>query len=127
MRRAMLTSVLVAGLSGSAAALAPCGVKGAHMARRRVGLWCPSVVALLVVAAGAASLQSQAEAQPSPAVAKQFVGAWRLVSLTRRLADGTTSQGRYSVAYIIYADSGHMCMVGMAPGASVVHASELRD
>ncbi len=58
---------------------------------------------------------SPALAQTQDAVAKQFIGMWRLVSWPQRLADGTTRQDPRSVAYIVYTESGHMCSVGMAP------------
>ena len=48
-------------------------------------------------------------------VGGQFVGTWRLVSQTQRMADGTTSQDPKSAAYIIYTDTGHMCYVAMDP------------
>ena len=54
-------------------------------------------------------------AQSDDAIAKQFVGMWRLVSQPQRLADGTTRQDPKSVAYIIYTDTGHMCYVAMDP------------
>ena len=60
-------------------------------------------------------LNSMSDAQSQDDIAKQFVGMWRLVSWTERLADGTTRQNPFSVAYIIYTDTGHMCYVGMNP------------
>lgn len=60
-------------------------------------------------------LNGPSHAQSVDAVAKQFVGMWRLVSWPQRLADGTTRQDPRSAAYIIYTDTGHMCSVGMAP------------
>ena len=54
-------------------------------------------------------------AQPENDVAKQFVGMWRLVSWTQRLAAGTTRQDPRSVGYIIYTDTGRMCYVSMNP------------
>jgi Lipocalin-like domain len=70
----------------------------------------------LVLVLGA--LNSPSHAQSPDAVAKQFIGMWRLVSWPQRLADGTTRQDPRSVAYIIYTDSGQMCSVGMAPDRS---------
>jgi len=64
------------------------------------------------------ALNSSSHAQSLDAVAKQFVGMWRLVSWPQRLADGTMRQDARSVAYIIYTDTGHMCSVGMAPDRS---------
>lgn len=49
------------------------------------------------------------------AIARQFVGIWRLASWEQRLADGTTRQAPNSVGYIVYTDTGHMCYVGMDP------------
>ena len=60
-------------------------------------------------------LNSLLYAQFQDDIDKQFVGMWRLVSWTERLADGTTRQNPRSVAYIIYADTGHMCYVSMNP------------
>jgi hypothetical protein len=54
-------------------------------------------------------------AKSQDAVARRFIGMWRLVSWSQRLADGTTRQDPRSVAYIIYTDTGHMCSIGMAP------------
>ena len=65
-----------------------------------------------------AALDIPSHAQSPDAVAKQFVGMWRLVSWPQRLADGTTRQDPRSVAYIIYTDAGRMCSVGMAPDRS---------
>jgi len=51
--------------------------------------------------------------------AKQFVGTWRLVSAVQRLADGTTRSnplyGPGGVGYIIYGDTGRVCVVLMDP------------
>jgi hypothetical protein len=60
-------------------------------------------------------LNSMSDAQSQDDIAKQFVGMWRLVSWTERLADGTTRQNPRSVAYIIYTDTGRMCYVSMNP------------
>lgn len=60
-------------------------------------------------------LPSSIPAKSPAAVAKQFIGMWRLVSWPQRLADGTTRQDPRSVAYLVYTDSGHMCSIGMAP------------
>jgi Lipocalin-like domain len=54
-------------------------------------------------------------AQSEDAVAKQFIGMWRLVSQPQRFADGTVKQDPKSEAYIIYTDTGHMCYVAMDP------------
>jgi len=49
------------------------------------------------------------------AVARQFVGMWRLASRTQRLADGTTRQHSNIAGYIVYTDTGRMCYVAMDP------------
>ncbi len=54
-------------------------------------------------------------AQSDDPIAKQFVGMWKLVSRTQRLADGTTRQHPINTAYIIYTNTGQMCYVGMDP------------
>jgi hypothetical protein len=54
-------------------------------------------------------------AQSPDDIARQFLGMWRLVCRTQRLADGTTRQSPISAAYIIYSDTGRMCYVGMNP------------
>jgi hypothetical protein len=41
--------------------------------------------------------------------AQRFVGAWRLVSWTERLADGTTRAAATDVGYLMFADGGRMC------------------
>ena len=52
-------------------------------------------------------------------IAKQFVGTWRLVSAVQTLADGTTRPnpvyGPGGVGYIIYGDSGRVCVVNINP------------
>jgi len=60
-------------------------------------------------------LNSLLYAQFQDDIDKQFVGMWRLVSWTERLADGTTRQNPRSVGYIVYTDTGHMCYVSMNP------------
>jgi len=51
----------------------------------------------------------------SPAdVARQFIGTWRLVSWTQRLADGTTRPDPRNTGYLIYSDAGYMCYGSMA-------------
>lgn len=40
---------------------------------------------------------------------QRFIGAWRLVSWTERLADGTTRQAATDVGYLMFADGGRMC------------------
>jgi Lipocalin-like domain len=50
---------------------------------------------------------------------KQFVGAWRLVSSQQKMADGTTRNNPFygpgGVGYLIYSETGHMCVVTMDP------------
>jgi hypothetical protein len=82
--------------------------QGAQMVTHIRTLGCLLAVLLLTCSANA-------HAQSADDVAKQFVGMWRLVSWPQRLADGTTRQDPRSAAYVIYADTGHMCSVGMAP------------
>jgi hypothetical protein len=53
-------------------------------------------------------------AESAADVARQFVGTWRLVSWTQRLADGTTRPDPRNVGYIIYTDAGYMCYSSMA-------------
>jgi hypothetical protein len=59
------------------------------------------------------ALTNTSQAQ-SPDVARRFIGAWRLVSWTQRLADGTTRPDPRNVGYIIYTDVGYMCYSSMA-------------
>lgn len=47
--------------------------------------------------------------------ATSLVGAWRLVSWTERLADGTSRRNPRSVGSLMYSDSGRMCGVIMDP------------
>ena len=71
------------------------------------------IVNLVLAALLGSSVHGHAE--PQDDIAKQFLGIWRLVSWTQRLADGTTRQAPNNVGYIIYTDTGHMCYVGMNP------------
>jgi hypothetical protein len=54
-------------------------------------------------------------AQSSGDVEKQFIGTWRLVGATQKLADGTIrpspAYGRNQLGYMIYTDTSHMCSV----------------
>ena len=59
--------------------------------------------------------ETQAQSRDDVALARQFIGMWRLASWTQRLADGTTRQQPISVAYIVYTDTNRMCFVGMDP------------
>jgi hypothetical protein len=74
-----------------------------------------SVTTLFLVTGALFSAPSRSAAQTEDAVAKQFVGMWRLVSQPQRMADGSTRQDPKSAAYIIYTDTGHMCYVAMDP------------
>ena len=76
----------------------------------------------LIVAIEATALCTLAAAGPWVQTSQQrnrvppsFVGMWRLLSRTQRLADGTTRKHPESVAYLIYVDGGRMCYVGMDP------------
>jgi hypothetical protein len=62
-------------------------------------------VALIVLTAGSAQAQSPG------AAAEPFVGAWRLVSWTQRLADGTTRAAAADTGNIIYTANGRMCAI----------------
>lgn len=72
-----------------------------------------NVALLIVLAFGFGG--DVAQAQSGDSITKQFVGMWRLVSRTQRLADGTTRQHPNSTAYIVYTDTGHMCHLAMNP------------
>ena len=61
------------------------------------------------------SLQTHAQSQEDVALAGEFVGMWRLVSWTLRLADGTTRPDPRSVGYIVYTDTGRVCYVNIDP------------
>jgi hypothetical protein len=67
---------------------------------------------------------SGAQSADNAATAQRFVGMWRLVSWTQKLADGTTRPSPMDQGYIFYSDAGRMCAVIMdskrtkwAPGA----------
>ena len=60
------------------------------------------------------ALISTVEAQSSDEIARQFIGTWRLVSWTQRLADGSTRPDPRNVGYIIYSEAGYMCYSSMA-------------
>jgi hypothetical protein len=57
----------------------------------------------------------QLQERDDAAIAQQFVGMWRLVSYTHRMADGTTRQDPKNTAYIVYTDKNRMCYVAMDP------------
>ena len=52
---------------------------------------------------------------PESDIPRQFVGAWRLVSWTQHLQDGTARQEPLTVANLLYSDNGRMCAVLMDP------------
>src|ERR1700686_4851241 len=66
------------------------------------------------VALAASSSHAHAQSPDDVAMAKRFVGTWRLVSWTERHADGTTQQNRTD-GYVIYSDTSRMCAVLMNP------------
>lgn len=73
---------------------------------------------LVVVAAAllmVPSLGAQAQSEDDAAMAKQFVGMWRLVAYPRRFADGTTLPSPLSEGFIIYTETNRMCAVLMDP------------
>ena len=57
--------------------------------------------------------------QSQDQVAKQFVGTWRLFSAVQHLTDGTKRNnplyGPGGVGYIIYGDTGRVCVVNINP------------
>src|SRR5262249_22821864 len=61
------------------------------------------------------TVATYAQSRNDQAVARQFIGTWRLVSNPQRFADGTTRQNPISMGYIIYTDTDRMCYVGMNP------------
>ncbi|HJZ73182.1 MAG TPA: lipocalin-like domain-containing protein [Vicinamibacterales bacterium] len=70
---------------------------------------------LLTVLACALTAPSSAAHVQSADAAKQFVGAWKLVSWTDRMLDGTTSANRHSVGSGIFSDSNRLCAMFMDP------------
>lgn len=71
-----------------------------------------TITLTIVLALGALPSSTAAQARDGM---HDFVGTWRLVSWPQRRADGTTSQSRQSVAYLIYTDNNHVCYVNMDP------------
>jgi hypothetical protein len=65
------------------------------------------MVALAVAVAFSAGAFAQTPRDAD--AAQRFVGAWRLVSWTERLADGTTRPAATDVGYLMFADGGRMC------------------
>ena len=74
-------------------------------------------VGIIILVLGSRSFETHAQSTDDVAMAKRFVGMWRLASRPERIADGTTKQNANSVAYIIYTDTNpiHMCYVAMDP------------
>jgi lipocalin-like protein len=66
-----------------------------------------------IISTGAASSRSAAAFQDDAAVAKQFLGMWRLVGWTQRSADGTVRPGQIDIGYLVYTDVNRMCAVMM--------------
>jgi len=64
---------------------------------------------IALVLAAAFSAGAFAQTQKDKDAAQRFVGAWRLVSWTERLADGTTRQAATDVGYLMFAEGGRMC------------------
>src|SRR5215510_4887522 len=73
------------------------------------------VIASGMIFFGGMWFEAHTKSRNDAAVARQFVGMWRLVSYTHRLADGTTKQDPKTVAYIVYTDTNRMCYVSMDP------------
>src|SRR5688572_5277244 len=69
---------------------------------------------LLWAALFSCAMTNTSNAQSAADVARQFIGTWRLVSWTQRLADGTTRPDPRNVGYLIYSDAGYMCYASMA-------------
>jgi hypothetical protein len=69
---------------------------------------------VLSAALSLCALTNTSQAQSPTDVARRFVGTWRLVSWTQRLADGTTRPDPRNVGYIIYGDAGYVCYASMA-------------
>ena len=78
--------------------------------QRGILILCILVLGILGTPLGQSSAHPQDDA-----VAKQFIGTWRLVSWPQRLDDGSSTQDARSVAYLMYGDTGRMCFVGMNP------------
>jgi hypothetical protein len=79
----------------------------------KAGIVLLGIAVLSIVVGG--WIRTQAQSQDDAAIAKRFVGTWRLVSWPQRMTDGTTKQNPKSVGYLIYTDDGHMCFVTMNP------------
>ena len=74
-----------------------------------------TVASLLALSVTVCAMTAWSQSVSSATVPDEFVGAWRLVSWTQRLADGSLRGGPRSSGRIIYADSGYMCWAGMDP------------
>ncbi len=53
----------------------------------------------------------QAQAPGADTGLQRFVGAWKLVSWTQRMSDGTTRPSQFDAGNILYSSSGRMCAV----------------
>jgi hypothetical protein len=60
---------------------------------------------LVIILSGAAAHAQTAVGKDAP----QFVGAWRLVSWTTQMADGSTRPGGSNTGNLIYTTDGRMC------------------
>ena len=63
---------------------------------------------------GVMAMSEGSGAQSAADVGRQFIGTWKLVSWTQRLADGSTRPDPRNVGYLIYSDAGYMCYGSMA-------------
>jgi hypothetical protein len=79
-----------------------------------------TLLALVVLAVGGLILVSRGQSARS--LRTQLVGTWRLVSATQRLSDGTVrpdpQTGPKGVGYLIYTESGQVCVVAGNPERS---------
>jgi hypothetical protein len=61
------------------------------------------------------SFEACAQSPAQSSIDKQFIGTWRLVGATQKLADGSVrpspAYGPNQLGYMIYTDDGHMCSV----------------
>lgn len=70
---------------------------------------------LALLALALSGLVALLHGQTGNSLRTQLVGTWRLVSATQQLADGTVrpdpQTGPKGVGYLIYTDTGHVCVV----------------
>jgi len=100
---------------------------GASVSLKHLGLAIVGACAVSFYPAHNAWLEAGAQSRDDAAIARQFVGMWRLVSYQQRLADGTLRQSPLSVGYIIYTDVGRMCYVSMDPNRPMWNMGGKRD